>query len=364
LQLKRIAPQVAKLYELLESTAYDGYEPIDVTTAESTSASSHVGSQTQPLEAPANTSLLFGDSPYHYGCSFESLLVNVRCSEEELCTALRQAFAFEFQPGHWCTFTKAFIQKVVDDILLQCTANGWPLSAVPQQDCAVELLHRYSDGIVQHVISMFRPSTTPARATNDDTCSFSFARTAALFGVRALQKLSSDARTRSATNAGSAGSSSTASKTLGTMLGPVLATYAAEDASVRADHLLKLWAEMMPEGMITEIAAPSAKLAAPDTSTDTANSGKLSRDLFRGNILCDVTASGNVMVRYLPGKELSIEPARRFKQLFAVRPRWLLADLEPYLDDLVGFGRTRDDLLLAHTRNTGQADGTRLFSAK
>lgn len=55
--------------------------------------------------------------------------------------------------------------------------------------------------------------------------------------------------------------------------------------------------------------------------------------MLRSDVLLE-TMAGERIIKYFPLGRLSKAPAQRFNELFAVRPRWQLSDLEPYLSGL------------------------------
>ena len=53
-------------------------------------------------------------------------------------------------------------------------------------------------------------------------------------------------------------------------------------------------------------------------------------EMLVGEVLTQETASGKIVRRFSAGS-LPKDPARRFAELFAARPRWRMADLQPFL---------------------------------
>jgi len=99
---------------------------------------------------------------------------------------------------------------------------------------------------------------------------------------------------------------------------------------------------------------------------------EVSATMLRGHALCETStalealarsASGSLQLhgsrasdqstlvwRYLPLSSLSPLVKTRFQQLFDVRPKWKLADIECYALDLCAPGQTLEQLLLKHAR--------------
>ena len=78
-----------------------------------------------------------------------------------------------------------------------------------------------------------------------------------------------------------------------------------------------------------------------------------------------VGPDGDEIVVHFPAAALSRDAATLFAQLFAARPRWLAADLEPYLADVLGPGQSVQQLLLRHCRACAGTLGAALeYSAR
>ncbi|KAL6769983.1 hypothetical protein ACKKBG_A33125 [Auxenochlorella protothecoides x Auxenochlorella symbiontica] len=63
-----------------------------------------------------------------------------------------------------------------------------------------------------------------------------------------------------------------------------------------------------------------------------------------------VIDEASATLQYLPLDSLPADPAGRFGALFAMRPRWRLEELEPYLQGLADPGQSLEGLLLKYTR--------------
>lgn len=60
---------------------------------------------------------------------------------------------------------------------------------------------------------------------------------------------------------------------------------------------------------------------------------QVSIDMLKSEVLIE-NVGGELILKYFPIERLPKDPVQRFKQLFAVRPKWQLADLEPFLAGL------------------------------
>ncbi|KAL1922885.1 uncharacterized protein VTP21DRAFT_9261 [Calcarisporiella thermophila] len=86
----------------------------------------------------------------------------------------------------------------------------------------------------------------------------------------------------------------------------------------------------------------------------------VSLDLLKGDYLLD-TEVFHQYLNYFPRSELPIEPAERFRALFAERARWEAAELLPYVEDLAADKKKLDALLLKHCRSS-KADGKTIYT--
>jgi len=87
--------------------------------------------------------------------------------------------------------------------------------------------------------------------------------------------------------------------------------------------------------------------------------------LLRGLAL-EERVGGEECLRYLPGETMPLDPAERLKKLFAVRKKWRLEELMPYMLPLVPGKKDLEDFLLKHTRSAVAVGGVggRTYSAK
>jgi sister chromatid cohesion protein DCC1 len=89
----------------------------------------------------------------------------------------------------------------------------------------------------------------------------------------------------------------------------------------------------------------------------------LSLDLLAGLFLPQ-DAGAKLNISYFPESKLSLLPQTRFKELFGAKPKWRLNEIKPFLKDLLGPGVTEEQLLLANSRISTGADGSKLYSAR
>eukprot|EP00953_Heterococcus_sp_UTEX-ZZ885_P030777 16231-Heterococcus_DN1.PRE.4 len=75
--------------------------------------------------------------------------------------------------------------------------------------------------------------------------------------------------------------------------------------------------------------------------------------------------AGTICYRYVPSLSLPIDPRERLVKLFAIKPKWPLSELQPYIEPLCGPGVKVSDLLIKYTRmSTDTATGAQLYSTR
>ena len=62
--------------------------------------------------------------------------------------------------GYWRLLDRAYLNEVLELILTNAKANGWPLSAVPEAACETEL-GDYPPTVVRHSLRLFSDAPAP-----------------------------------------------------------------------------------------------------------------------------------------------------------------------------------------------------------
>ena len=70
------------------------------------------------------------------------------------------------------------------------------------------------------------------------------------------------------------------------------------------------------------------------------------------------------MLTYFPISSLPLEPAARFSDLFSVKQRWKVDEIQPFLADLAVDQKKRDALTLKYTRKIKGDDGQNYYAAR
>lgn len=378
-ELKRVAPPLHTLRELLERDPFDGSEedPDDAMSCGSGSRVAHTmaGAASGSTSALVSASESLGAHDVEMsgagrarggagsrvagahdtqstarsggrGFTSAQFLSDVRCSELELYDGLASLGALEIS-GRWRLLDAAYAKRVLIAALNLMVEYDWSPDALPLTDVADLLVDQFPSEVVMHVLRQHSIDTSATAGS--PTTALSFAKVAKALAGDVWRALAKNAAISAATAAGGAAAA------------PDSATIAAQ--YVPAPAFIRAWSSAVPLQMQTGV--PGVAPATPLAAAATASRGVLSLELLRGEVLTETLPSGVPAVRYFPSAELSHDPGRRFAQLFAARAKWHLPDLEPFLTPLVGYGRTLDTMLLAHTRTTLLADNkTRIFSKR
>eukprot|EP00118_Oscarella_pearsei_P017613 m.175915 g.175915 ORF g.175915 m.175915 type:complete len:392 (+) comp39135_c0_seq5:168-1343(+) len=99
------------------------------------------------------------------------------------------------------------------------------------------------------------------------------------------------------------------------------------------------WQQSVPRGMTTHI------------------------EQLRGLAMWELAAQPPV-IWYFPARNLPRNAAERFAELFKARPKWTLADIEPYISDLAMGSQSINALLLKYARSSTDSQGQRLYNSK
>lgn len=313
-----------------------------------------------------------GDSaPAEAGVTLDELDATVACSRAQLRRALCDMSALAVRDRFQLVGTDLTLD-VLRAVITSADAGGWSLSSLPLGDIITDLRDRFPAPLVEHVLRSHATADTPrlllpesswppddTRLPTLTTLTLSF-KLYAMTVARALLR----SETVSVLLMGLASPCATPAATA-----PILHDASAAEAllhnagAVRHDALP--WLAAQP--FLTRWAArmPHASRWAEGAAGEEAKRG-VGLDIISGveALLDEDAATGRVILRIFPVAELDHRPAQRFKQLFAVRAKWRLTDLQPFLAPLEGYGVKAADLLLAHTRTTLLPDGTRIFSAR
>jgi sister chromatid cohesion protein DCC1 len=231
------------------------------------------------------------------GAAFAELLAAVPASAAELRAGLEDAGAVRLD-GRWHGVDAGYLGTLLELVLLTAVERGWrgALPVAAAAEAAAE--HGYRPELAAHCLRRFGAPAAGAALESVD--------------------LHGDGEQ------------------------PAAAAYDLAPAAVCRHFGLKLlaerprweeraefaaaWAAAVPEGMAPELA------------------------MLRGEALADAEPGRGLEA--LPAAGLPEAAAPRFAALFAKRPRWELADLAPYVEDLAGPGQTAEELLLRYARAT------------
>lgn len=238
--------------------------------------------------------------------TWAQLEASVQCSGAELQAALQRARALEVGDGRWSVLEAQYEQDVCGSLLDLLVEKEWPLDALPLGE-AVETMcapaGTYDELAVRHC----------ARALSTSRLS----GWAEWVGALHQETLALDVE--------------------------ALCRFRAHELLLACDRwpqakFLEEWADQMPQGVT------------PDAG------------MLRG--LAVVVDDGGRHLQALPLESLPATAAPRFQALFKVKPAWLLAELEPYLEGVVGPDKKGEAIVLQHARCVTASDGSRSYVAR
>jgi hypothetical protein len=327
------------------------------------------------------------------GVSFPALCRVLQCSERELLRCLEEDARIvrldtaahprlfhadgvqDARASVYMWLAEPYAWRVLDAILTQAEALGIVMcgGSVPVDAVVNALADRFPSDVVRHVLRTHTAlDAASGRARTFDLRTVAVSRGCQLLcgSLGPLVGLSEPdpevVRILGGEAAAEAGSSTILDGASAAAAEAVISALQRYPRIALADFMER-WLDAVPAGTATASADGTSVAAA---GAATGGPIELSLSLLSGLVLVDTAPAGRTggppaqTVRYFPSEALFTDPKARFAQLFSMRPRWLLRDLEPFLGDITGFGRTQGDLLLAHTRQTILKGRETLFSAR
>ena len=241
----------------------------------------------------------------HIGKTWEELLEVVQASPVELEAALEEKGAMCLA-GKWRGVDSEYLGTLVELILLTAVEKGWSLSAVPAKEAGEALApHGFSVELTEHCLQRFSKPILSSSSNGSITD-----------GVEKMDF---------SLNEG---------------------VYALHAEAVCRHFGLKLLREKRHWDSLSEFLAVWSGAVPEEMSS----APKI--ELLRGQALLE--ADDGEGVDFLPIENLPRNAENRFSELFGVRPRWELKDLEPYIEGLAGPGETMEMLLLRFARMSQQ----------
>lgn len=335
LQVRKTAPRLDVLRELLSAVPYSGAEEDEerIETARHALNRHHATDEMEdgdvdPAAAESATEMTpSADDTYDPDTAhltWGALVERIQASETELLAGLRDLGALEIN-GRWRVLAVEYFERVLDLVLALCVEKDWPISKVPASVCVEELDHLPGD-VVRHCVA------SQGVMDGDGVCAFEPEKIA-LFRAKQLFR-ASKGRVRTfwqATNHPRR---------------PLHLTHAIDGAAAPAQdwelrQFQRAWAESLPEHW--EVPTPMSLLA--------------------NEVLLESMGSQTALKPFSVS-DLPASAAPRFAALFAARPAWTMEDLEPFVRDLVASGDGVADLMLKHCRSTLLPDGTREYTAR
>jgi sister chromatid cohesion protein DCC1 len=219
------------------------------------------------------------------GLTEETILSLARASKGETLAALEIGPAFlDPATNRWRGVDEGYLDHLLDVLCVAADANGWPLSAVPSIEmCDALVLDGFPKPLTAYAIARFFERVETSDDEKQTEASTFAARAASICAFKAGRLLDAPAN-------------------------------ASSGSKWRLDAFMEKWRACVPEPFRDDC----------DVS------------LLAGLALVEKAAGENApigasAVRRLKASSFPREPKARFAALFAVKPRWTLAELTPYV---------------------------------
>jgi len=129
-----------------------------------------------------------------------------------------------------------------------------------------------------------------------------------------------------------------------------------KDESIAEDEFLTRWMKAVGDTFESTVSLTLLSVCPPSLPT----SHQLTPHSPIGQLSFQpLTNHPKTLLTYFPSSTLPLDPAHRFSDLFLTRPKWLAADIAPFLTDCAVDEKERDKLLLKYARNV--AEGARFI---
>jgi len=240
----------------------------------------------------------------------------IQSSDAQLFSALRSLDAIEDHSGHWRVLHPSSVESVLESILTFFIERGWKeTEAVSAEEIAIALREIYPMRITKHVLRMHAHKEEEGGEEEEDDVVTLDPSKVCLF--RAVQLFAQKDPY------------------------PAAAFMNAWQSSV--PECMRVDASMLRGHAILETSAALEAAAARTASVSGGSGGGVQRS-------SSTSPTAAQQWRYLPLSSLSPLVKTRLAQLFAVRSKWSLAELEPYLDEVREPAQTMEQLLLKYAR--------------
>jgi sister chromatid cohesion protein DCC1 len=266
--------------------------------------------------------------------NFAALRARIRASDAELRGELEAAGAFEAEDGSWRILAPECLRAVFGSILDGIDEMGWSIKAIPEKNAVAYVRDVHGTLPTRVIMRCLSLHGSRAEAEGGDALwALDGARVATF---RAEQLLRCGSTTVGQRVADVARVGAQAAPTAG--VGAAGGSAPAADRAWPLDRFMDEWRASLPQGV------------------DVDESLLRGRALFGESLPLARGKGVQRTVQALPIAELAPGADARMAQLFAIRPKWTLEQLRPFILDLCGPGKgtTEGQLLLKHCRSSVQ----------
>ncbi|KAG2434269.1 hypothetical protein HXX76_007994 [Chlamydomonas incerta] len=353
IELVEAAPRLAPLRQLLWRHPYGLQDEEEEVEAEEEAEAGPAGAEEgeeedAPQRKRRRTAASASGGGGGGGYTFEQLLAAVQASPEQLHAALAAEGALLLR-GRWRAVDGSYLGGLLEHLLLAAEQEGMPLTGLRAAPLAAGLRgDGYHPAVVAHCLGVYG-SRVAEQGQGQDTAeggkkdaeqeaSTSGAGGSAAGGVWALDTtkvcihFAHKVLKSGSTGGGSTGGGGNSSSGGGLGAG----------RSMGLREFMTAWGRAVPEGL-----QPG-----------------LSLDMLKAEALVEGSGA-EARISSFPSAALPSDPAQRFSLLFAVRPRWAWADLEPFLAGIKVPGQSAEAVLLRFARaSQATPDSPLMYTAR
>jgi len=341
-EMRRTAPRLHRLAELLNENPLCESNIRNVLFTENDKEDSRAHKRSRKTDSEIETRL---------GLSFNELLSRIQASEGELRKGLLDIHAVELS-SRWWILRGEYVAKVLESVLIAITIIDSKEEDILLTDiCNNVSKDMFPHEIVRHVACMH------GTLTKDGTCiRLDGAKVAARVAIQLLESHSS----------------SCAAVTLQYIANNIppsfvtphpISVFNLEPCKFIKSSSDNVLTGALVTSFLREWQAIVDRIWPPQYATNPAPIVNL--DLIQNYVLIETDPSTKSQsILHFPQERLHYEAAKRFKQLFSIRPRWTSKDITPFIEPICSVEVKMNELLLAHSRMTVQGDKSSVFSSK
>ena len=341
-EMRRTAPRLHRLAELLNENPLCESNIRNVLFTENDKEDSRALKRSRKTESEIETRL---------GFSFNELLSRIQASEGELRKGLLDIHAVELS-SRWWILRGEFIAKVLESVLIAITLiDSKEEDILLTEICNNVSKEMFPHEIVRHVACMHGTLTRDGTSIRLDG-----AKVASRIAIQLLES----------------NSMSCAAVTLLYIANNIppsfitpqpISVFNLEPCKIQSSSRDLPLTGAPVASFLKEWQAIVDRIWPPQYLTNPAPIVNL--DLIQSFVLIETDpTSKSQSILHFPKERLHYDAAKRFKQLFSIRPRWTSKDITPFIEPICSVEVKMNELLLAHSRMTVQSDKSSVFSSK